>query len=681
MELNKAIENLTGYASIDKPWLVNYDKEDIDKKIPQMTLYDFLYSRNYKHKAKAALVYEGKKITFDEMFMKIEEAAKAFKSIGIKNNEVVTMCPVNTPEFVYSFYALNKIGAIVNMVLPTANKNEIIKYMKESDSHKAIILDAKCEEMAKAVRQKDEIDIDLVISVSLTNSMSIGEILKNASNKNVRKLSKENKGNYIKNTKDLTEFIDWKTFIKKGKKYTGKTYEPYEKNKTAVIVRSGGTTGKPKPIELTNDNYNAMVIEHDKAKKLNLSSDMTCLQTINMYAPFGSCNNMHLPLCKGISLPMQIIYSPEQFIKYFLKYRPNITFTTPEFLIQLKNYIIELEKQTGKKYDLSYWIYAIVGGESPSVDNSKELNAFFKERGKKSGIEVGYGFSEGASAITCTALGDSDPNKAGIPYADNIIKVVDPETKKELPYNEPGLLYVSGPTIMKGYLNNPEETNKVLAKDEKGITWYCSGDICTIDENGNLKPISRQSRIAKKFDGCNVPITEVENVIESHPMIESCAIVAIKDPVHNSGEVLVAHVVLKPEYKNKNIDIKNDLIDFVNRNINERYGIYDVVVRDKIPLTNMGKKNFNALTIEQKINSNPNVEKCEIKDENNKTDIDLTIKLKNDNLLERQQISAYIQSMQDDIPKNNRSIISFDFIDDEENSKNKDSSFVKKCKI
>lgn len=679
MALDKINNNLTGYASVDRPWLVNYDKEDINKKIPQMTIYDFLYLRNYKHKAKTAPIYEGKNITFDAMFMKIEEAAKAFKAKGIKSNEIVTMCPVNTPEFIYSFYALNKIGAIVQMVLPTANKNEIIKYMKEANSHKAIILDAKCEEMAKAVRQKDKIDIDLVISVSLTDSMPLGEILKNARDKNIRKVSKENKENYKKNTKDLKEFIDWKTFIKEGKRYKGKTYEPYEKNKTAVIVRSGGTTGEPKPIELTNDNYNAMVIEHDKSKKLNLSPDMTCLQTINMYAAFGSCNNMHLPLCNGMSLPMQIIYSPEQFIKNFLRYRPNITFTTPEFLIALKNYIIELEKKTGKKQDLSFWVYAIVGGESPSHDNLKELNKFVKERGKKTGIEVGYGFSEGSSAITCTALGDSDPNKAGIPYADDIIKVVDPETKKELPYNEPGLLYVSGPTIMKGYLNNPEETNKVLTKDENGIVWYCSGDICTIDEHGNLKPIARQSRIAKKFDGCNVPITEVENVIESHPMIESCAIVAIKDPIHNSGEALVAHVVLKPEYNNKNVDIKEDLINYVNKNINERYGIYDVVIRDKIPLTGMGKKNFNALTIEQKINSNPNVERCRIKEEkNDKSDIDLSIKLKNDNLLERQQVSAYIQSMQDDIPKNNRSIISFNFIDGEENLKSKDSSFVKK---
>lgn len=650
---------LTGYPSIDKPWLSNYQSDLLKEKVPEKTLYEYLYDRNKNHKAGIALEYQGTKITYDELFNKIEETAKALKEMGVKNGETVTLCPVNTPEFVYSFYALNKIGAIINMVLPTANKNEIIKYMKEANSTKAIILDAKCVEMADAIRNKNEEDfnIDWVISTSLSSSMSTLEMLKSVSNKTLRKMSKKIKEIYKSNTSNLKEFITWKDFIKNAKNYNGKTQAPYEKNKTAVIVRSGGSTGMPKGIELTNDNYNAMVLEHDKASCLELRRGMSCLQTISMYAPFGSCNNMHLPLCKGITLKMQAIYSPEEFIKNFLKYKPNVTFSTPSYLLELKKYVLNMEKTLGKKIDLSNYVYAIVGGESPSKEKLQELNEFLIERGKRWGVNVGYGMSEACSAVCCTNLGDTDPDKAGIPYADINLKVVDPETKEELKYNEKGVLYISGPTIMKQYLNNQEETDKVLKKDNDGTVWYYTGDICEIDEKGNVKPSGRLSRIAKKFDGCNVPLTDVEDVVESHPSVESCIIISIKDPEHETGEALKAFVTLKPGCEYQKYVIENDIINFVKNNINERYGIYSVKVKENLPLTQMGKKNFRAMELEEKISNHPLVLECNISDsEDLEFDFIANVDVveQNDPNEILQQINCYIDEIMKNELKSNR---------------------------
>lgn len=650
---------LTGYPSIDRPWLSNYEGILLNEKVPEKTLYEYLYDRNKKHKAGIALEYQGTKITFDELFNKIEQTAKALKAMGVNNGETVTLCPVNTPEFVYSFYALNKIGAIINMVLPTASKSEIIKYMKETKSTKAIILDAKCTEMASAIRDKKEenFNIDWVVSTSLSSSMSMLEMLKSASNKTARKMSKKIKENYKSNTSDLKEFITWKDFVKNGKNYEGIIQAPYEKNKTAVIVRSGGSTGMPKGIELTNDNYNAMVLEHDKATSLELRRGMSCLHTISMYAPFGSCNNMHLPLSKGITLKMQAIYSPDEFIKHFLKYKPNVTFSTPSYLLELKKYILNLEKTSGKKMDLSDYIYAIVGGESPSKDKLEELNEFLVSRGKSWGVNVGYGMSEACSAVTCTNLGDTDPDKAGIPYADINLKVVDPENNEELKYNEKGVLYISGPTIMKQYLNNEEETNKVLKKDENGIVWYYTGDICEIDEKGNVKPSGRLSRIAKKFDGCNVPLTDVEEIVESHPSVENCIIISIKDPEHETGEALKAFVTLKPGYEYQHYVIENDIINFVKNNINERYGIYSVKIKDSLPLTQMGKKNFRAMELEEKISNHPLVLDCNITNSENPefdfiANLDVVEQINPNDIVE--QINSYIDEIMKEQLKSNR---------------------------
>lgn len=647
---------MTGYSFIDKPWLKNYQSNILNERVPRKTLYNYLYERNKDYKAGTALNYAGNEISYDEFFENVEKVAKAFKQMGVKNGETVTLCPVNIPEFVYAFYALNEVGATINMVLPTANKNEIIKYMKETNSTKVVILDAKCSEISKAIREsKDDFKIDWVISTSLSDSMPLYEKIKSASNKMIRDMSKKMKEEYKNQTSGLNEFIRWKDFVKKGKKYSGSTEAPYEENKTAVIVRSGGSTGKPKGIELTNENFNAMVLEHDKAPKLELTRGMTCLQTISMYAPFGSCNNMHLPLCKGIQLQMQPIYNPQEFIKKFLKYKPNVTFSTPQFLFELKKYIVEQEKITGKKEDLSDYVYAIVGGESPSKEKLDELNDFLLDRGKRWGVNVGYGMSEACSAICCTNLGDANPDKSGIPYADINLKVVDPETNEPLKYNEAGVLYVSGPTVMKQYLNNEEETKKVLSKDDNGIVWYYTGDICSIDEEGNVKPYGRLSRIAKKFDGCNVPLTEVEDVIESHPAVENCIVIAIKDPEHETGEALKAFVTLKPEYKYQESLIENDIIIYTKNNINERYGIYSVKVKDTLPLTSMGKKNFKAIELEEKISNCPLILDCNISnsvDEN--YDFNAEIDVLEDNNYIRNEINKYINNIMSNQPSNSR---------------------------
>ena len=185
---------MTGYSFIDKPWLKNYQSNILNERVPRKTLYNYLYERNKDYKAGTALNYAGNEISYDEFFENVEKVAKAFKQMGVKNGETVTLCPVNIPEFVYAFYALNEVGATINMVLPTANKNEIIKYMKETNSTKVVILDAKCSEISKAIREsKDDFKIDWVISTSLSDSMPLYEKIKSASNKMIRQMSNKMK--------------------------------------------------------------------------------------------------------------------------------------------------------------------------------------------------------------------------------------------------------------------------------------------------------------------------------------------------------------------------------------------------------------------------------------------------------------------------------------------------------
>lgn len=271
-------ENRTGYPSIDKPWLKHYNLNSGTLEIPNSCICDYLYSRNHNHLDNIALIYKGRKITYKNLFKNIDKTAKSFVAHGVKAGDIITMCPVNTPEFVYSFYALNKIGAIISMVLPTASEKEIVKYLKDTHSSKLIILDAKCNAIANVVKEqkKYNLHIDWVLVCSLSISMSKKEIISSLFDKETLNISKKISHNYKNSTLELNEFICWKDFLKiANKKFSINSH--YESNKTAVIVRSGGTTGVPKGIELTNENYNSMVIEHDKVDYLKLERGMTCL--------------------------------------------------------------------------------------------------------------------------------------------------------------------------------------------------------------------------------------------------------------------------------------------------------------------------------------------------------------------------------------------------------------------
>lgn len=238
---NEARNEMTGYPSIDRPWLKYYSDEAKKTKIPECTIYDYLWESNREHLDNVALNYFGYKIPYRKMFEEINKVAQAFANLGIKENDTIIIAAVTIPEVIYAFYALNQLGAISNMVDPRTSERGIQKYILESKARYILTLDILAEKIQGAIR---DTSIEKMITVSATNSfVGVRGIIFDIVN---------TKSHNVKNV------LPWKKFINNRNKVVEKS--SYRKNKCCVIVHTGGTTGSPKGVMLTDDNLNAMVI-------------------------------------------------------------------------------------------------------------------------------------------------------------------------------------------------------------------------------------------------------------------------------------------------------------------------------------------------------------------------------------------------------------------------------------
>ena len=161
-------KKLTGYPSIDKPWLKYYSEEAINAPLPEGTIFDYLWQNNKDFPDEAAMEYLGRTISYQEMFRRIDDTAKAFLAIGVKEGEIVTIALPSIPEAIYAVYALNRIGAVANMIHPLPGERELVFYLNEVKSKCAVLFDATYGMLKNVIQQTN---LEKVILVSVSESM------------------------------------------------------------------------------------------------------------------------------------------------------------------------------------------------------------------------------------------------------------------------------------------------------------------------------------------------------------------------------------------------------------------------------------------------------------------------------------------------------------------------------
>ena len=559
------------YASAAKPWLKYYEDKYITQTIPACSAFELVCRNNSKHLGDTALEYYGRKITFADLFVNVKKTAAAFRAIGVKKGDIITVVSVMTPEVIYAFYAADMIGATLNLVDPRYSPEGIHEYIEEVGSRLLICLNVAYDRCHQA-EKRTHVERVLVISPadSLPMHLAIGY-----------KLTNPDKNRYKSNV------LHWKDFIANGKNQNMNA-EPYDPQHVCVVVHTGGTTGSPKGVMLTDRNFNALAQEFSAHSKL-FSRGQKLMNIMPPFIAYGYACGVHMPLVMGLHVVIIPNVDPDKLGALIWKHKPEHMFGVPAHYQQMAASLLLKNK------DLSFIRNYAAGGDSLPLGAEQTVNEFLKEHGAEFPLAKGYGMTEVSSAATIAAGTVTKPGSVGIPMVNTVVSIFEPGTETELPIGERGEICICTPTTMKGYYNKPEETDMILRRHADGQIWVHTGDIGYMDEDGFVYLDSRIKRLIIRHDGFKVFPSMIENVISRHPAVHQCSVVGCTDKDHMQGRLPFVYVVLDPEADKKKRQVLRELRQLCKEELPEYVQPIGYKFISAMPLTPVGKVDYRRL--------------------------------------------------------------------------------------
>lgn len=552
--------------------LPEIDFTPVSHPYPETTMFGAIELSAKRVPQAPALDFMGKITTYEKLVEKIEDAAKAFVSYGIKKDDVVTVCMPNTPQAIVCLYALNRIGAIANMIHPLSSQKNITFYLDYSESKMILTLDQFYEKILKAV---DEAERDTVIlTARIQNELPF---IKSVAYKYLK-----NKANnkFPTREKDLV----WADFVKTGKDVTLPPVE-FSKEKTAVILYSGGTSGTPKGIQLSDFNFNALGMQVAEISGCNLDYGCKFLSVMPVFHGFGLGIGIHTVLENGALSILIPQFTKESYAKAVLKNKPNFIAGVPTLYEAL------LKVDVFKGADLSFLIGVFSGGDALSPELKKRADAFFKEHNANLQIREGYGLTECVTASCVTPVDRSKLGSIGVPLRDMEYRIVEPGTFNYLPAGEMGEIILTGPTLMLGYMKADEENAKTMRKDENGTTWLFTGDAGFMDEEGFVYFKQRMKRMIVT-SGYNVYPSHIENILDKHEAVDCSCVIGVKDPY--KMQRVRAYIALKAGFE-ANDETKTKILEYSKEYLDVFERPKEIIFKDELPKTLVGKVAYHTL--------------------------------------------------------------------------------------
>ena len=565
MKINKKEKKL-------RPWINNYKGVRANLEYPEGSIVDALMNVAGKYPEYYAYEYFGKKVTYRQFIEQIKTIAKCLKNYGIGKNDIVTICMPSTPEAICSVYAVNLVGAVANMVHPLSSENEIENSIKESNSKFMMVLDISLE---KVLNIKENTKLQKVVVASPDSSLPpLKHYLYKVTNYKKR----------VKIPKDDEDIVLWSKFISTANNFIGEYYVPKDKNDLAVILYSGGTTGNPKGIMLSNLNINALSLEAHEMIEETIPGN-SVLSLLPIFHGFGLVVSIHTPLLCAMKCILLPKFNAKEFGSIIKKTRPN-------FLVGVPTLYEALLNQKLKKNDLKCIEAAISGGDLMTTELKKKVDKYLEEHGSRASIRPGYGLTEATAATCLTNKGEyKEDGCIGIPFPDTYFKIVKIDTHEKADFNEDGEICISGPTIMMGYLNNSAETNNTLRYHGDGKLWLHTGDIGCMKEDGTIIYKQRLKRIIIS-SGYNIYPSYIENVINKHPNVLTCTVIGVSHSY--KGQIAKAYIVLKEGIEPSN-KIKKEIQELCYKSISKYALPSEYEFRKSLPTTKLGKVDFRKL--------------------------------------------------------------------------------------
>lgn len=556
-------KKVTGFPSIDKPWMNFYEPHVSEMQIPNKSMYGMIYDLNSNCLDNIAISYLGNDITYAQLFRDIENIASVLVGNGIGKSDVVLVCSLNTPETVALVYALNYIGAIVDLIPAAETGRELVDEIEQVNAKALFILD-----IFSGITKDIESNIPIVVLPLGASAKGFTKFLLSLS---AKKSKHECFSRYMKRTKQKVAYID-------------------DENLESIILHTSGTTGVPKLAVLTNRNLNAIAVQMSATGK-NYRAGETFLDMLPPFISFG-IGMLHLSFFSGMKTVILLKPTIAGVAKMFRKYRPTRFVFGPA--------VIELIERCPNE-DLSHIVDLSAGGAPISLEKELEINEILQQKHCNSYYLAGYGMTELSSAVSLNHNEHRKVQSAGLLLPLLNIRIVDINTGEELPFGEEGELTISGPTVMRGYFNNEKATEDIIKCDTDGIRWLHTGDMAKVDEDGFLFITGRIKRIYTALfenDVYKLFPQRLEDLIANFEGIERCGVICVPDEVRQNVPIVF---VEKMAGYGEN-DLKRNLLVHIEKNTPLYYEPKQIVFVDRIPITDSQKidyKELEKLIVEQ----------------------------------------------------------------------------------
>ena len=579
-------KNLTGYPSIDKPWLKYYDRKFDEKELPKMTMYELAYLRNKDNMSNTAIEVriskndfnKGIKITYREFFQQIEKCAKALKALGVIKNEIIPIVLPNVPEARVLIYANSSLGAISYPISPFIPANQFKKIIAENNIKTVVMFEAFYEKYEDVL---ETTNIRNMILLNGTESMPAF----------VRAIYKIKSLIVSAKFKTKYKILEWNDFIGLHKQAKELIPAKYSKNHIAAIIGTSGTTGTSKGVCLSDDNMNAAALAY-----------LECLE--------GSCLDILIPsIAYGLAmLHYQMISGEKTYLipelitdkitELICKTQPDTFSGGPVHYINIAQSVEFINGELPKMKN------TICGGATLPKETEENLNGGTtndeeNEVSDRVFVRQGFALTESNATGTYSKRGAYKFGSVGIPLPYVTVSIFQPNTDEELTYGKKGEICISSPTMMQHYLNNPIETNDVIRIHKDGKRWIHTKDIGYMDESGHLFHVDRIKNIFMRT-GFNVHPSTISEFINSLNYVENSHVIGFEHPLEQC--VPIAFIVAEQNCGKNNDEIEAYIKEECYKNLEETSVPYGFVFVNKFPINLGGKIDGIAIKKQSGIN-------------------------------------------------------------------------------
>lgn len=505
-----------------------------DVSIPTVDLTHFFLSRIKEYGNKTAVIngISGQSYSFDQLAESIKKAAYGLVKRGFTKGDVFAIYSPNCPEYIIAFHAIALAGGIVTTINPLYTPEEIHHQLKDSGAKYIITISSFLEHAQTAVLDS-----------------GVREIFT------------------FDGAKDSTPFAD---LLKERGTVPEIVFDTA--NDLVVLPYSSGTTGFPKGVMLTHRNVLANILQCEGIQNFQIVGvEDRVIGVLPFFHIYGMVVVMNMTLVAGATIVTMPRFDLVQFLELIQKYRITRTNLVPPILVALaKHPLVD-------QYDLSSLIELFSGAAPLSHELAEETS----KRLHGCSIVQGYGMTEASPVTHVYNRSMASEQKLGsvgpaVPNTENM--VVDVDSGEPLGFNQRGEIWIRGPQVMKGYLNNPTATMHTV--DKEG--WLHSGDIGYVNEEGNFFIVDRLKELIK-YKGYQVAPAELEALLLTHPAIADAAVIPVAD--EEAGEIPKAFVV-----KRAGVDLTDiELMSWVSEHVSPQKKIRMVEFIEQIPKSLSGK--------------------------------------------------------------------------------------------